>query len=172
MNESTHVDFLSENYPLVFLFFGMLSGFQGIYFNGMGAAEAFLGGFLFYCVGVMGILCAIIHWNRRAATIYDRRAGWAPGSPFQREAGAAKAAFGFLGVLSFFAGTEFWMATAIGWSVMTFLMGANHVIELKVNRNQHMYNTGIILWFDLFVPVVMVALLVLWRSGSGIPPML
>ncbi|MCX6769897.1 MAG: hypothetical protein NT051_04435 [Candidatus Micrarchaeota archaeon] len=163
--ESSHVDFLSRNYPLFFILLGMASGFWGIFANGMKAPEAFLGGFLLFCVGVMGLLCAIVYWNKRAAIIYNGRAGWSSGSPFQRESGAANAAFGFLGVLSFFEGAEFWLATIIGWSAMTFLMGVNHAIDLRENRNQHMYNSGAVLWFDLLMPVVMIILLALWKLG-------
>ena len=72
---------------------------------------------------------------------------------------------GVLGILSFFIRDNFLVATVIGASLMLFMMGVGHVIDLKKNKNFSPYNAGSVIWFDLLVPVAMVALLVLWKAG-------
>jgi len=92
-----------------------------------------------------------------------RKIGWAPGNPFQKEVAAADTAFGVLGVLAFFLRDNFLVATIISASVMLFLTGIGHVLDLKKNRNMSPYNTGSVVWFDLLVPVAMIVLPALWK---------
>jgi hypothetical protein len=91
--------------------------------------------------------------------------GWKTKSPFQKEVAAADAAFGVLGVLSFFIRDNFLVATVIGASIMLFFMGIGHVLDLKKSKNLSPYNAGSVVYFDLLIPVAMIVLLVLWKTG-------
>jgi small-conductance mechanosensitive channel len=84
---------------------------------------------------------------------------------FQKEVAAADAAFGVLGVLSFFIRDNFLVATVIGASVMLFFMGIGHVLDIRKSRNISPYNAGSVVYFDILLPVAMIALIVLWKTG-------
>jgi len=165
MPRRARIGFMNENFPLLFVLLGIAAGLYGFFIDQADFAQAFLGGFLFYCVGLMGLMCAAVNWNRETAAIYDIRIGYPVGNPFQRESAAAKAAFGVLGVLSFFGAADFWTATIIGWSIMTFIMAVSRLIELKYRGNCSIYNSGALLWYEIFMPMVMIFLLVLWKTG-------
>jgi hypothetical protein len=47
----------------------------------------------------------------------------------------AYAAFGVLGILSFFFHDNFLIATVIGASFMLFFMGVGHVLDIQKSRN-------------------------------------
>ena len=106
-----------------------------------------------------------MHWYGPTADKIAGQIGWMPKSPFQKEVAAADAAFGVLGVLSFFIRDNFLVATVIGTSVMFFFMGIGHVLDIRKNRNISTYNAGSVVYFDLLLPVAMLVLLVLWKTG-------
>lgn len=94
----------------------------------------------------------------------QRRSGDAK-KPFQKEVAAADAAFGVLGIVAFIIWDNFLVATVIGASIMRFLTGVGHVLEIRKNRNVSTYNAGSVVYFDLLIPVAMIVLLVLWKTG-------
>lgn len=125
--------------------------------------EIFLSYFLFFNVGVMGIVAFIMHifWGPYTAKMI----GWQPDSPFQFEIGMANLAFGVLGIIAFWRRGHFWEAVIIGWSV--FLLGCfvGHVLDYYQHQNTAPWNWGTFLWFnDLFLPIV--ALVTLSRLGT------
>lgn len=120
-------------------------------------------------IGLQGLLAGFMHWYEPTSVKIAEKIGWQPGSPFQKEVAAADAAFGVLGILAFFIRDNFLVATVIGSSVMLFLMGIGHVLDLKKNRNFSAYNAGSVVWFDLLVPVLMCILLFVWKAGAGYP---
>jgi hypothetical protein len=85
--------------------------------------------------------------------------GWAAGNPFQYEVAVANLAFGILGILCLWFRNGFWAATAIGWSI--FLLGAAgvHLYEIHTGQPYAPGNAGGILYFDIFMPVLVLALL-------------
>ena len=156
---------IRDNFAVVFLLAALLGAAADIVIRGTAVAEAVLTWILLVNVGLQGIIAGFMHWYGPTAKTTAEKIGWAPGSPFQREVATADAAFGVLGILSFFIRDNFLVATVIGASLMLFMMGVGHVIDLKKNKNFSPYNAGSVIWFDLLVPVAMVALLVLWKAG-------
>lgn len=156
---------IRDNFAVVFLLAALFGAAADIVLRGTAVAEAILTWILLVNVGLQGILAGFTHWYGPTAKKTAEKIGWAPGSPFQKEVATADAAFGVLGILSFFIRDNFLVATVVGASMMLFMMGIGHVLDLKRNRNVAPYNAGSVVWFDLLVPVAMVVLLVLWKAG-------
>jgi hypothetical protein len=89
--------------------------------------------------------------------------GFGPGSPFQYEIGIANLAFGVLGLVCIWERGDFWLATALGYSVFLFGEGIGHVHEMVVNRNYAPGNSGIALWFHLVFPLLLLSVLFIHR---------
>ena len=119
--------------------------------------ETFLQWSLLVNVGIAGLLGFYAHAFHAATTA--ELIGWAPGSPFQFEVAVANLAFGVLGVLCLRFRGGFWAATIVGFAV--FLEGAayGHIRDIILNQNYAPGNAGIILYWDLLVPVAQLILL-------------
>lgn len=128
------------------------------------AVRIFLSYFLFFNVGVMGLLAAYAHvfmGPETAALI-----GWEAGSPFQFEMGMANLSYGLLGMLAFWIRDRFWDATIIGWSVLLLGCFAGHVKNYYATLNVAPYNIGPAIWFnDLALPLLALSLLLYLRSS-------
>lgn len=93
------------------------------------------------------------------------RIGWQPGSPFQLEVAAANLAFGVLGLCSVRFRGDFWLATAMGFTL--FLLGAAsvHIRDIVQKGNLAEYNAGAFLVIgDIIVPVAILALVIVHRK--------
>jgi hypothetical protein len=156
---------IRNHYAVVFLTLALLCAAADILLTGATVTVTVLAWILLVNIGFQGILAGFMHWYGPAARGIAERIGWAPGSPFQKEVAAADAAFGVLGILSFFIRDNFLTATVIGASIMLFFMGVGHVLDLQKNRNLSPYNAGSVIWFDLLIPAAMIVLLALWKSG-------
>jgi hypothetical protein len=150
---------------VVFLCTAIACAAADILVNGTAAPEALLVYILLINIGFQGLLAGFMHWYGPSADMVAEKIGWAIKSPFQKEVAAADTAFGVLGILAFLIRDNFLVATVIGASVMLFLMGIGHVLDIQKRGNFSPYNAGSVLWFDLLVPVAMVLLLVLWKTG-------
>jgi len=156
---------VGKHFAIPFLFLALLTALYGVYVDNTRITEALLAGILFWSIGWQGIMAGFAHWYRPMADKIAEKIGWKPGSPFQKEVAAADAAFGVLGVASWWLRGDFWIATTVGAAMMLFIMGIGHVLDLRRNRNTSIYNAGSVLYFDLLVPLVMVVLLILWKLG-------
>lgn len=128
------------------------------------AARVFLSYFLFFMVGVMGLLGAYAHifmGPETAALI-----GWEARSPFQFEVGIANLSYGVIGMMAFWIRDRFWDACIIGWSVLLLGCFVGHVINYYATQNIAPYNIGPAIWFyDLFLPLLALSLLFYLRSS-------
>ena len=156
---------IRDHYAVVFLAFALLCAVVDIILFGTPVPEAVLAYILLVNIGLQGILGGFMHWYGPTADKTAQKIGWQAGSPFQKEVAAADAAFGVLGVLSFFIRDNFLVATVIGASVMLFFMGIGHVLDIRKSRNVSPYNAGSVVYFDLLIPIAMIVLLVLWKMG-------
>ena len=86
--------------------------------------------------------------------------GFPPGNPFQWEVAWAGLGFGVIAIVAVWRPDFRWPA-AIGSAI--FLWGAawGHIYQLTVNGNHHPYNSGAILYTDIFGPLVVLVLLVI-----------
>lgn len=89
--------------------------------------------------------------------------GFGPGNPFQYEVGIAYLAFAVLGVCCIWERGDFWLATALGYSIFLLGMGIGHVREMVINHNNAPGSTGALLWFYLIFPVLLLTVLTLYR---------
>ncbi len=156
---------IAGNFSVVWVLVAIINATVSILVYDARVVAAFLGNLLFWCVGIQCISSCVLHWYRPTADKIAESIGWAPGSPFQKEVAAAAGAFGILGILCSWISGDFWTATAIGASFMFFLMGIGHVLDIVRNKNISIYNAGSVLYTDLLVPVVLIALLILWKLG-------
>jgi Family of unknown function (DUF6790) len=115
-------------------------------------------------VGLGGLVGFLGHTMR--ARLVAASIGWSPGNPFQYEVAVANLAFGILGLLCLRFRDSFWTATAIGWSI--FLLGAAgvHLNQIRTGQPFAPDNQGAILYFDILVPVLVLALLTVRKAGS------
>ena len=156
---------IRDHFAVFFLIIALLCAVVDICLFRTGIPEAVLAYILLINIGFQGILAGFMHWYGPTADNLAQKLGWMQQSPFQKEVAAADAAFGVLGVLSFFIRDNFLVATVIGGSVMLFFMGIGHVLDIRKNRNVSPYNAGSVVYFDLLLPVTMIVLLVLWKTS-------
>ena len=120
------------------------------------ALELYLLYTLLLGVGFGGLFGAMGH-----LLLADRVAdslGWATGSPFQTEVGLFDLAFGVLGICCIWIRGQWWVATAIGWSIFAVGAGVVHIRDL-VEKGNNGLNAGSVLP-DLLIPALLIALLV------------
>ncbi|MDD1706272.1 MAG: hypothetical protein LUQ12_04465 [Methanoregulaceae archaeon] len=91
--------------------------------------------------------------------------GWPAGSPFQREVGMWDIALGIVGVLCLvFRDEGFWTATIIGTGIFFIGAGLGHVYEFVVHGDAAAGNAGGVMYLDLFYPLFLAALLILYHT--------
>src|SRR5918911_3353949 len=108
--------------------------------------------------GIFGFIGHTVFADRAAASI-----GWPAGNPFQTEVAVANLAVGVLGVLCYWLRDNFWVATVIANSVFQLGAAVVHINQIMVAHNYQPDNAGIVLYTDILVPLVLVALLVYHR---------
>lgn len=125
--------------------------------------EIFLSYIIFFNIGFMGLIAFVGHIfkpDEIAGLI-----GWAHGSPFQSEVGAADLAFGILGILAIHFRGLFWFATVLGSSI--FFLG-DFIVHMAQYKQGDVapYNIGILVWLgDLALPILSLILLVAYFRG-------
>lgn len=152
---------VSRLQPLVFPLLAVVAGAIQVVAFGSPVADAFLRWFLVIAVGLQGVWAFLGHYFRSddiAAYI-----GWPSGNPFQKEVAFSNLAFGVLGLLCLWFRGDFWVATAVGISVFSLGAAVVHVHELRVNDNRNPGNSGTILFTDVLIPIVLLALLGITR---------
>ncbi len=123
--------------------------------------EVFLLWFLVIMLGIGSIWAFIGHVfmsDMIAAMI-----GWPAGNPFQLEVGVANLSYGVLGLLCWKFRDNFWTASIIAISV--FYLGAAiiHIVNLMQAGNMSPGNAGYALFMDIFVPIILFALLIAYK---------
>jgi hypothetical protein len=120
-------------------------------------AEVLLLYLFVFPVGLGGLIGFVGHTFRAGSTAAS--IGWPAHNPFQYEVAVANLAFGILGICCAWVRGGFRTATAIGWSV--FILGAAcvHLHQIHAGQPSAPGNAGAILYFDLIVPVLVLALI-------------
>lgn len=122
---------------------------------------------LFFNVGMMGLLAFYAHLFRADATAEN--IGWAPGSPFQSEIGMANLSYGVLGLLSFWMGRKFALATVIGFSILLLGAFVVHIMQY-LKGDIAPWNIGVFVWFnDLFLPMILLPLAIYVQTIKSRP---
>jgi hypothetical protein len=127
--------------------------------------EIFLISFLVIFVGFGSIWAFIGHFFLSAQVAAN--IGWAPGNPFQSEVAFANLSIGILGLLCYWIRDNFWTATVISSSI--FLLGAayGHIINMIQFSNYAPGNAGSVLYIDIIGPIILIVLLIVYKSFMG-----
>lgn len=115
--------------------------------------------------GLFGIIGASGHILN--ADVIAESIGWPTGNPFQTEVGIANLAFGILGILCYFKRDGFWLATILGEFVFFVGAGILHIYQVYIYGNYAPNNAGLILYFDIIYPVVILCLYALYKHMGG-----
>jgi len=128
--------------------------------NKIRIVEIFLLSFLVISVGIGGIWAFIGHAFLPAQVAAN--IGW-PVSPFQLEVAFANLAVGVLGILCYWIRDNFWTATVISSSI--FLLGDayGHIVNIVLFANNASGNSGSVLYMDIFGPIILIALLIIYK---------
>lgn len=87
-----------------------------------------------------------------------KQIGWA-NSPFQFEIGLANWSIAILGFFSFFnTNRSVWLVSILALIIQSTGAGFGHVYQLLVNNNHAVSNAGLIMYTDLFVPLIMLGI--------------
>ncbi|MDD3985043.1 MAG: hypothetical protein PHY59_03935 [Methanobacterium sp.] len=124
--------------------------------------EIFLLTFLVIAVGIGSIWAFIGHYFLSAQVAAN--IGWAFGSPFQQEVAFANLAIGMLGILCYWFRDNFWTATVISSSI--FLLGDAyvHIMNMIHYANYAPGNSGSVLYMDIIGPIVLIILLIIYKT--------
>lgn len=159
-------------WPAIFIGFGLLIALINIIYGKKPvtiyrALEVVLLWQLVCGFGLFGILGAAGHVLN--ADAIAKSIGWPTGSPFQTEVGIANLAFGILGLLCYFKRDGFWLATILGEVIFFMGAGVLHIYQMYAYGNFAPNNAGLILYFDIFYPVVILFLYALYKYMGGKP---
>ncbi len=123
--------------------------------SGAAIAETYLLYLLVIYVGLMGLLTAYAHVFRPIQT--SASIGWLT-SPYEYEVGMADLTLGVLGILCAWFRGNFWLATAI--ANLCWLEGdaLGHMRQVIENNNHAENNSGIFLYLEVMVPLVILVL--------------
>ncbi len=131
--------------------------------------EIFLIWWMVVSVGVAAIFGAMFHFFDGPKTA--KEIGFTNGDGgFQTEVGFADLAVGVLGVLCARFRDGFLLAAVLAVSICYLGDAYGHIHQAAIHDNHDPDNTGLVLWADIIVPLVAVALYVLSRpnrAGEG-----
>ncbi len=123
---------------------------------------------LMYSMGVSGFRSIfggfVMHYF--FADEMARSIGWPAGNPFQIEVAFFNLAVGILGALTFFR-RDFWLPFIIVSTVMLWGAGFVHLIEIFEHGNFAGNNAGPILYADFLMPILRIALYVIYRKNQN-----
>ena len=127
-------------------------------------AETYLLYLLVVYVGVMGVVTFVFHvffpvWT--SASI-----GWST-SPYEYEVGMADLTIGVLGILCIWFRGNFWLATAIANAVWLLGDAVGHVRQVIEHNNHAMNNSGLFLYLEFAVPLIILGLMGYVRRDVG-----
>jgi hypothetical protein len=92
------------------------------------------------------------------------------GQPFQAEVGYASLGFAAVGLLAFKGGCSVRLAAILGPALFQWGAAVGHIREIVTAGNLAPGNAGVMLYSDIFLPLIGFALLWLWRQAATHSP--
>jgi hypothetical protein len=89
---------------------------------------------------------------------------------FQFENAMADIAIGTVAILCFWFRGNFWLAALIAVAISWWGDAYGHIYQADVNDNHDPDNTGVVLYSDIFVPLIGLILYALFRRAGGGQP--
>jgi hypothetical protein len=160
------ISFLLKNFSLTFLSLGLLVSLltlsaQPRPMSKARAADKLLSDYLLYAVGIMNLYNCVVH------TIFAETSaafiGWA-NSPFQYEVGYASLGFGIAAIVAHRSNFTARLVAVLGPALFLWCAAAGHIYEILKTKNLSPGNAGVVLWTDIFIPVVGFAFLYFYYS--------
>ena len=124
--------------------------------------ETYLLYLLVIYVGLMGLLTAYAHVFRPIQT--SASIGWST-SPYEYEVGMADLTIGVLGTLCAWFRGSFWLATAIANFCWLEGDAVGHLRQVMENNNHAENNSGLFLYMEIAMPIVILGL-TLWQRSK------
>jgi len=162
------IAFVLGNFTLTFLVLGFLAAVVAIAvkpggFNFANVAEELLAYFILFSVAVSFFYNFIFHvfFGALAASFI----GWAD-SPFQAEVGYASLGFAAIGLLAFKGNCCVRFAAILGPAMFQWGAAVGHIHDIMTTGNMAPGNAGIMLYSDIFLPIIGFALLWLKRRAG------
>jgi hypothetical protein len=155
------ISFLLRNFSLTFLCVGLVVSAVSLLrrprpVSKATVAEKLLSDYLLYAVGFMYLYNCVVHTvfaETSAAFI-----GWA-NSPFQYEVGYASLGFGVAAIVAHNSNLAARLVAVLGPSLFLWGAAVGHVRDILLTKNFSPGNAGVVLWTDLFLPMIGFALL-------------
>ena len=117
-----------------------------------------LGGWFGITSGVFGHL---IYADEVAASI-----GWPLHSGFQMELAFASIGLGIVGFAGFW-NRSFWLPFIIAKTTLMWGAGATHILHMIRDKNFSPSNTGVVLYWDFLLPVILICLYIFHRREQN-----
>jgi hypothetical protein len=150
------ISFLLKNFSLTFLCVGLAVSAVSLLRRPRPVpkatiADKLLSDYILYAVGFMYLYNFVVHTvfaETSAAFI-----GWA-NSPFQYEVGYASLGFGVAAIVAHARNITARLVAVVGPSLFLWGAAVGHVREILTTRNFSPGNAGVVLWTDIFLPVI------------------
>lgn len=158
-----------SNFTLTFLLAGLIAGLIAAALKPGGftrdnLAEELLAYFILFTIAIAYFYNFIFHvffGEFTAAQI-----GWAD-SPFQAEVGYASLGFAAIGLLAFKGSCMVRLASILGPAMFQWGAAGEHIHDILTTGNMAPGNAGVMLYSDIFLPVIGFALLWFKRSTDA-----
>jgi hypothetical protein len=155
-----------SNFTLTFLIAGLVAGLVAAAlkpggWNRDNLAEELLAYFILFTVAIAYFYNFVFHvfFGELAASFI----GWAD-SPFQAEVGYASLGFAAIGLLAFKGNCMVRLASILGPAMFQWGAAVGHIRDIYATGNKAPGNAGVMLYSDIFLPVIGFALLWFKRS--------
>lgn len=162
------IAFALGNFTLTFLVLGFIAALIAIALKGGGftfanVAEELLAYFILFSVAISFFYNFVFHvfFGEQAAGFI----GWAP-SPFQAEVGYASLGFSAIGLLAFKGGCCVRFAAILGPALFQWGAAVGHIRDIVATGNYAPGNAGVMLYADIFLPLIGFGLLWLKRRAG------
>ena len=163
------IEFVLGNFTLTFLVLGVIAALIAVAlkpggFTFANVAEELLAYFILFSVAISFFYNFVFHvfFGELAASYI----GWAD-SPFQAEVGYASLGFAVIGLLAFKGNCCVRFAAILGPAMFQWGAAVGHIHDIMTTGNMAPGNAGIMLYSDIFLPVIGFALLWLKRTAAA-----
>ncbi len=163
------ISFLLKNFSLTFLCVGLVVSAVSLLcrpkpVSKAAVADKILSDYIFYAVGLMYLYNFVVH------TVFAKTSaafiGWAD-SPFQYEVGYASLGFGVAAMIAHGSNFTARLVAILGPSLFLWGAAVGHIHEILKTKNFSPGNAGVVLWTDIFLPVIGFAFLYFYHSQPG-----
>ncbi len=127
--------------------------------------DIFFAEIVFYAVGISGIWFGFFH--AFAPGVSASSIGWSP-SPFEWELAFATFGLAAIALMQLWAGRPYRIAATIVLTIFYWGAAIQHINQIICCHNYAPNNGGIILYWDLFLPVILIALAITSRAKTPV----